>query len=346
LLAKRLTVGERLTMHTKFRTIIEIQKSDCDIDYQSPVCFIGSCFTDNIGGLLEHFKFKTLINPFGVLFNPASIARLLHRSLHLELFSVNELVFHNGLYHLLDLHGDFSCTLADDVLKKGNIALQNTHNFLKNCSYLITSWGTSWVFEHVKNGEIVSNCHKIPSTEFNRRRLEPDEIDRLWRDLISQLLAFNPTLQFIFTVSPVRHLKDTAHGNQLSKSVLLLAIERLLDSLNSKAEYFPAYEIVLDELRDYRFFADDMVHVSPFAIDYVFERFQDRYFSNETKKLLRQVKKIIQATEHRFLHQNFLEQKMFALKMLDVIKTLESEHLDINFQDEIKYFESIHALNE
>ena len=244
------------------------------LDFASGIVSLGSCFADEIGRRLQESDFHIEVNPFGALYNPASIASALHRLIEDRPIEKDDLVKHEGLWHSWHHHGSFSHTTPGATLTACNSRIHHAHTALKEANLLMITFGTAWIFEH--EGAVVANCHKLPPQLFTRRRMTVEEIVALWQPLLQELNAYYPHLNIMFSVSPIRHMADGAHGNQLSKSTLLLAIEQLLSTSNSQPStyYFPAYEIVLDELRDYRFFDEKMTHPTDLAVDVVWERFQ------------------------------------------------------------------------
>jgi len=283
-------------MNLPFRTEVKIEKSNFRVDYETSMLFVGSCFSDNIGGLLQRLKFPVMLNPFGVLYNPVSIARSISFIVKKTMMEEDSLIFHNNLWHSFNFHGSFSGVDKREVLQRCNDSILRSYDYLKNAQYLFVTFGTAWVFELARNNQIVSNCHKLPSKEFNRYRLSVATIVSVWSNLILLLQEFNPKLKIIFTVSPVRHLKDGARENQLSKSTLMLAIDEII-KLYTEAQvaYFPAYEIVNDELRDYRFYASDMVHVSDLGVQFIFERFKESFLSPSTVECVKDIESIVAA---------------------------------------------------
>ena len=245
------------------------------LDFDSGIVSLGSCFSDEIGRRLQESGFRIEQNPFGTLYNPASIAQALHRIVDDREIGVDDLVQHEGLWHSWHHHGSFSRSTAEETIAACNGRIHKAHEALSEASLLMVTFGTAWVFEY--DGNVVANCHKLPPQMFTRRRMTVEEIVALWQPLLQELAAFYPKLNVLFTVSPIRHLADGAHGNQLSKSTLLLAIDELVahGSGSAAACYFPAYEIVLDELRDYRFYTSDMVHPSELAVEVVWQRFRE-----------------------------------------------------------------------
>lgn len=244
------------------------------LDHSTPLLALGSCFADEMGSRLRRDGFDILCNPFGTLYNPLSIAEDLQMALAGEPLDPALLVQHEGLWHSWMHHSRFSSPDRDECLGRCNQAIQEAHDQLQRHPLLIVTFGTAWVFRH--EGRLVANCHKIPPQQFTRTRLTIDEIVEVWQPLTERL--HGEGIQTIFTVSPVRHLADTAHGNQLSKSTLLLAVDRI------DTPYFDSYEILLDELRDYRFFGRDLCHPSDLAADIVYERFLDTYTTPATRQ--------------------------------------------------------------
>ena len=286
-----------------FRTIVEIDKGRFELNPQRPLMLLGSCFSDNIGDRLISAMWKCAVNPCGVLYNPASIASILSRAIDNKLLSDDDIVATDSRYFswLFDSH--FASIDKASALQKMNDALSLTAEYLSNISCLIVTFGTAWIYELAETQQVVSNCHKFPSNVFHRRKMSVDEIANLWIPLIARLQMNNPELKIIFTVSPIRHFKDGAHENTLSKSTLMLAIDRII-SETQHSDYFPAYELVIDELRDYRFYADDMLHPSKVAIDYIWKRFSQKYFSAQTIDLIAKATKLSQRLKHRPLTDN------------------------------------------
>ncbi len=257
-------------MMPNLTTPVIVPQMPFSVDYSTGIVSLGSCFADEIGDRLQEADFHVEQNPFGALYNPASIAAAVRRLMEDRPIGMEDLVEHEGLWHSWHHHGSFSRSTAGETLAACNDRLHQAHEALKEASLLMVTFGTAWVFE--REGGIVANCHKLPPQMFVRRRMTVEEIVALWQPLLQELAAYYPKLNVLFTVSPIRHLADGAHGNQLSKSALLLAVNELVG--NARCHYFPSYEIVLDELRDYRFFDEKMTHPTPLAVDVVWERFQ------------------------------------------------------------------------
>ena len=301
-----------------FRTILSIP-SQTNLSYKEKCMLLGSCFSENIGEKLEKFHLPQLTNPFGILYNPISIAQSIERLMENKPFNENELFEHDGLVQSWAHHGSFSAPSEEQALTNINKRYLEAVQHFQETTVLLITFGSSWIYEY--EGNVVANCHKVPEKKFIRRRLSVDEIVTRYSDLLAKISAQNPTMRFIFSVSPIRYMRQGASENQTNKAILLLAIEALTKRFE-QVNYFPAYEILLDELRDYRFFADDMIHPSTSAIDYIWERFVETYFDNETQELLPQLEKLNKKLEHRPLHQDSKAYQIFN-------KTLDSQVLEL-----------------
>lgn len=307
----------------KFRTEVELPEFKKKMGYRRPSLMIGSCFAENIGDYLQERCLPIMVNPFGILYNPFSIANCLELLMIRKIFTEQDLFFSNGLYHSFSHHSRFSGSDPLLMLEQINVRSADALNCLVNASHLFITFGTSWVFQHKQSGTVVSNCHKLPAATFNHKRLLVDQITEIWIPVIEQLRMINPKLQLVFTVSPIRHLKDGAHENQLSKSTLLLAIESLISTYgNDLIIYFPSYEIILDELRDYRFYATDMTHLSGMAIDFIREKFSEAILDSEAQSIINETNKILTAINHKPFNPqdsgyiSFLESQSAKLELL------------------------------
>jgi len=281
----------------KFRTEILIQPSDFKISHDSKIAMQGSCFAENIASKFLNAGFSIDLNPFGIAYNPMSLSHNLNRLLDNKPYKADELFKDNDIYHSFSHNSRFSGCFLNEVLSRINSRMEQSSAFLRTADLLIITFGTSYIYRLQSTGEVVSNCHKLPANLFSYKRLTIEEITGEWSDLIARMKAFNPALRVLFTVSPIRHRKDGDHENQLSKSILLLALDELLRG-NSYCFYFPAYEIMLDDLRDYRFYADDMQHPSQKAIDYIWKKFSEAWFSSETIKKSLDFEKIHKSLSH------------------------------------------------
>jgi hypothetical protein len=328
-------------MQQSFRTIVDVKPYPFGLDYSTHTLFIGSCFTENIGGIMSERKFPVLINPFGVVYNPKSVKLVLNRIIEGSPYSESELTHHNGLWLSLDHHTSFSNIDREECISTINFWLKKSYEFWKNTQCLVITFGTARVYYLNKTDLPVANCHKISAKEFTNRLLSVNEIVTEWRNLLHKIIAAKPNVKIIFTVSPIRHWKDGAEGNQISKSTLILAIKQLTDLFPNNAYYFPAYEIMMDDLRDYRYFTDDMLHPTPLAINYIWEKFKNSLIHANAQKFSLEVEKIIQALNHRPFNPNTQEYKRFVEATLNKIDTIIKANPNINFEDEIKRFKTV-----
>lgn len=256
----------------KLQTPVETGRSKVGVSLNDKIVILGSCFADNMGQKMVDLGFDVCLNPFGTLYNPVSVCNSVARLTSGIPFSKDECVQMGagaGLVCSFSHHTSFARRTEDEFLQVANASLKEASLRWKAASKVIITLGTAWIYEYLRSGETVSNCLKIDAKEFSRRRLSVRET----ATLLMNMIARHPEKEFIFTVSPIRHFKDGAHGNQISKSTLLLALDEVLAKFPERCEYFPAYEIVLDELRDYRFYAADMIHPSDQAVDYLWSRF-------------------------------------------------------------------------
>ena len=247
-----------------FRTQIPISKSIHPIDYNSKIVSLGSCFAENMGEKFNYFKFENTINPFGIIFNPVSIEKIIEKAINGIAFTEKDVFFYNERWHCFDVHSDLSNANKEELLGNLNQILQATNKQLQEASHVIITYGTSWIYRENESNEIVANCHKVPQKQFSKELLSTEIIRESIEKTIDLIHSANPNCSIIFTVSPVRHIKDGFVENQLSKAHLISAIHSVLNSDHCKlnTEYFPSYEIMMDELRDYRFYAEDMLHPS------------------------------------------------------------------------------------
>ncbi len=309
-----------------FRTQIKLQKETNQIDYKSNLLLFGSCFSNNIGDKLNFYKFNTVVNPFGIIFQPSAIEKLILKCLENEPFTKDELIFHNERWHCLDVHSDFSNT-DDSILTELNTVRKQTKESIINASHIIITLGTSWVYRYLKNNDLVANCHKISQKEFQKELLTVSEITNSLKNISSKIKRLNKNCFVIFTLSPIRHLKDGFIENQQSKAHLLTAIHEVVR--NTEAIYFPSYEIMLDDLRDYRFYKKDMLHPNELAIDYIWNIFSEVWINITSKKTMQQVTEIQNGLNHKpfnensKLHQEFL--RLLQIKMNDLKRDFEIE---------------------
>jgi hypothetical protein len=321
----------------ELRTTFSIEPSDRKITYKDPVMFIGSCFATSIGSRLELGRMPVMINPAGTVYNPVSVCNTLNTITGGRRYDHDDLYRHDDSWISFDHYTDFSSVNSEEILNKINSISGEALKFLSGASFLFVTFGTARVFRWIESGKIVSNCHKLPASGFNHELLTPDDITSLWNDQLDKLKSLFPGLKVVFTISPVRHWKDGAHGNQISKSVLFLAVEKLLEHPSGPA-YFPAYELVMDDLRDYRFYDNDMIHMSDLAVDYIWEEFCGCYFDTATTGLWKEVVKISKAVSHRINTDNQDQIKKFAENILSRIDLITKKNPLVNLEKERKYF--------
>lgn len=286
----------------KFRTEIALPVSSVKLDYKQPLLLLGSCFSEAIGSRLRASLFDCVVNPFGILFNPHSILYALRRMYANRLFESHELSEKDGYWYSLMHHGRFSTASSDQTLNAINNEFRKGAMQLASPCTLLLTFGTSYFYTCRDTGEVVANCHKLPSSYFEKQRLTVEEIVEGYSTFFSTWFQEDARRKVIFTVSPIRHLRDGLHENQLSKSILLLSIDALMQRFPDRIHYFPAYEIVLDELRDYRFYDRDMLHPTDLTEDYIYECFATHFFSEETISTARRIQEYIRMKNHRLLH--------------------------------------------
>ncbi len=320
-----------------FRTTFTIPPSDTRINYSKKVLWSGSCFTENLGLWLQNHGVKSMVNPFGILYNPTSIASSIKRIKENHNYTDAELEEHNNTYLSFDHHGRFSGHDKTSVLNEINNTVAAAHTMLKEAHWLFITFGSAWAFRRRSTGKVVANCHKLPGTEFDRVLLSLDEMAAQWRELIAELLIINPVLHIVFTVSPVRHLRDGAVENQRSKALLLTLIHDLCDEY-SNCSYFPAYEIMMDDLRDYRYYAGDMIHPSEVAVKYIRDCFMKVFFDDNNAEIFHEMEQLVKASEHRIENSNsdvtrtFIQSQLKKInELIDLQSPPELTHLEKNF---------------
>ncbi len=314
----------------EFRTPIHIKPSQLKIGYDSRGLVCGSCFAERIGQKMLAGKMPVTLNPYGILFNPASIIGMLDSLDRSRSFSERDLIQYDGRWVSLQHHGSFSSDKAEDLLQRIETATHLGHESLERSDYLIVTWGTAWVYEHPETGLIAANCHKLPQTRFHRRRLSPEEIVDLWGE---PLRTYLKDKDIIFTISPVRHLQDGLTENQLSKATLIVAAHTLQEQF-ANCHYFPAYEIMMDDLRDYRFYNQDMIHPTEMASDYIWEQFCEWAITPTAIGTMHQIEALHRALAHRPIHPDSDAHKVFLRQLQMEIQTLSKTYPELDFSAE------------
>ena len=318
----------------QFRTQIPISKTNNPIDYNSKIISIGSCFAENMAEKFDYFKFQNETNPFGIIFNPVSIEKIIERTVQQKVFTEKDVFFHNERWHSFEVHSDLSNSDREELLETLNKAISETHKKLKTATHIIITYGTSWIYRNIESDQIVANCHKVPQKQFLKELLSVDIIEKSIQNTINLIQTFNPDINFIFTISPVRHIKDGFAENQLSKSHLFTALHQVLKTHNSKFishNYFPSYEIMMDELRDYRFYTEDMLHPNPVAIDYIWHKFSENYIDENAILIMKEIDEIQKSLRHRSFNPESEQHQKFLAKLQQRINILGEKLPHIRF---------------
>ena len=314
----------------KFRTDININPAKHKITYEAGLFFLGSCFSENIYNKVAYFKFKSGSNPFGILYNPAAIENLISKALQGYIYSEKNIFELNERWHSFDSHSVLSNTEKETLIENLNNAAATTAAQLKTATHVFITLGTAWVYRHKATKQIVGNCHKVPQNEFQKELLSITEIRTYLKSCISQIKAVNPEVKIVFTVSPVRHLKDGFVENSRSKAHLLTSIYEFVEE-NASCHYFPAYEIVQDDLRDYRFYEEDLVHPNQMAIDYIWEKFSASWIDEACTAVMKKVDAVQKGLAHKPFNPNAEAHQRF-LKNLKISKEELAKVHGIDFE--------------
>ena len=306
-----------------FRTNIQLQEARNQIDYHSKLLLIGSCFSENIQQKLTYFKFQSTSNPFGILFNPKAIETLITNTINLKIYTEEDVFLLNERWHCFDAHSDLSASKKEDLISKLNTVIAKTHQQLLTSTHVIITLGTAWTYRFIETNSIVGNCHKVPQKKFLKELLRVKEVVESLEAIQTLIKSINPTSNIIFTVSPVRHIKDGFVENMQSKAHLITAIHNLIEkSDTSKIHYFPSYEIMMDDLRDYRFYANDMLHPNETAVHYIWEQFQHVWISKKTQPILKEVDTIQKGLAHRPFNVQSEQHQLFLQSLQQKITVL------------------------
>jgi len=302
----------------KLQTKITLkEQSKSQIDYNSNVLLLGSCFSDNIGKKLDYFKFQNLQNPFGILFHPKAIETLIVNAIQEKKYSEKDVFFHNEQWHCFDAHSKLSHSSKEDLINNLNVSVALAHKQIYESTHIIITLGTAWTYRFVETNKTVANCHKVPQKQFRKELLSVEEIINSLENISKEIKKVNSRAAIIFTVSPVRHLKDGFVENTQSKSHLITAIHSVLSPRAQSRGlcYFPSYEIMMDELRDYRFYNEDMLHPNHTAINYIWEKFQKVWLSEEASKIMDEVGVIQKGLQHKSFNPNSEAHQQFLKKL-------------------------------
>lgn len=314
----------------KFQTTIPIKKSDFLIDYSSKLVSLGSCFAENMGDKFDYFKFSTITNPFGIIFNPISLEKIILRSIHKKYFTEKDIFFHNEAWHCFEVHSELSNPNKTEFLTTLNQLIDTTNGHLEKATHCLITLGTSWVYKHIESDTLVANCHKVSQKQFVKELLSVTDIDASLKRIVSEIQVVNPNCKFIFTISPVRHSKDGFVENNVSKSHLITALNHFLSNATSSI-YFPSYEIMMDELRDYRFYAEDMLHPNQTAIDYIWMKFSVNYINETEFETMQHVSEIQKALNHKPFNPNSESHLKFQDNLKQKINAIVAKYPEMKF---------------
>lgn len=319
----------------KLQTEIQLKPEENQIDYSSKILLLGSCFSENIGAKFDYFKFQNLQNPFGVIFNPVSTERLIFRAIQNIPFDIDDIFQHNEIWKCFDAHSELSSLDKYEFLQNLNDVLQNLREALISSTHIIFTFGTAWVYRNGGNAEIVANCHKLPQQNFTKELLSIEEISKSIQNIFSNISEINPNATIINTVSPVRHIKDGFVENSLSRAHLISAIHNFINQQsvisNQQFHYFPSFEIMMDELRDYRFYAEDMLHPNKTAIEIIWQKFSETWISSETNSTQKEIASIQSGLLHRPFNPESREHIQFSENLQQKISSLQKQFPNIHF---------------
>ncbi|WP_417289876.1 GSCFA domain-containing protein [Corallibacter sp.] len=315
----------------KLQTQIPLQSEPHNqIDYHSKIGLFGSCFVENIGEKFNYFKLQNFQNPFGILFHPLAIESLVANAINSKTYIEEDIFFHNEQWHCYEAHSKLSSDNKDDLLHALDNAVQSTNQQIQQATHVIVTLGTAWVYKHTASGVVVANCHKVPQKQFTKELLTVDEISESLQAIVALIKSVNPKASVIFTVSPVRHIKDGFVENTQSKAHLVAAIHQVVEP-RKQQYYFPSYEIMLDELRDYRFYKADMLHPNDVAVNYIWEKFKQVWISEKAHKTLNEVDVIQKGLQHRPFNPNSNSYKAFLQSLKDKQNQLQQSFSHIVF---------------
>jgi len=314
----------------KLLTQIPLSKAKSTIDYSSQLLLLGSCFSENIGAKFEYYKFRELQNPFGILFHPLAIEKLIQKAVQQDIYGENDVFDSNEQWHCFDAHSELSNSSKEKLISDLNFAVEHTLVQLKKASHVIITFGTAWVYRYSSSKQLVANCHKMPQSNFTKELLGVEDVKESLMRTIALVRSVNPTVQFIFTVSPVRHLKDGFVQNQLSKAHLISAIHQVVNT--DRICYFPSYELMMDELRDYRFYAKDMLHPNEMAIDYIWEKFWEVWIDDNVGYDMTKIDEIQRGLKHRAFNPDGMAHQKFLTSLQGKIADIKQTYPFMDFK--------------
>ena len=320
----------------EFRRAFQIPPLKQQLNIRHGVMLVGSCFTDHLGNKLQQHRFSTLQNPNGILFNPVSLAKSVTSYIEKKHYNRNDLFFQQEWWTSWDHHSQFSHANPEMLLEMINRSQDEAHLFLQKAKWIVLTVGSAWVYQ-LAEGTVVANCHKVPTDKFQKRLLPVEEVLAVLDNMIHRLFIFNPGLRILFTISPVRHLRDGFVENNRSKAALIQAVHHLVEKFEGLF-YFPAYELIIDDLRDYRFYAEDMVHPNYLATNYVWEKFSESCIDEESRKFIKEIAPINAALAHKPFQPNSNAHKLFRQKQVEKLQQLQTSYPFLDFEPEIAFF--------
>ncbi len=330
----------------KLRLELEVRNPGFHISHYDKLLLIGSCFTENIGQKFTNLKFNNLQNPHGILFNPVSVCKAIKEYVQNPVYTPNNLFYYNEAWHSWNHHSRFSSPVQLESIDKINASNTEAHHYLKHADYLFITFGSAWVYTFTTEalgataGQVASNNHKAPASWFTKRLLSSPETIEMMEDMMKAVLSINPTVKFIYTISPVRHIREGLIENNRSKAILIDAVHTVVNKYSNNSFYFPSYEIVIDDLRDYRFYSEDMVHPNYLASDYVWEKMVKAYMKEETVQLNKVIEEINIAYKHKPFNESSNQHQTFLQSYYNKTKILKEQNPDMNFEKELKYFKN------
>lgn len=307
------------------------------MNHSDSFLMIGSCFSEHIGNNMQKLKFNIHSNPFGIVFNPLSIAFQLNRICNKNYFTENDVFEKDNNWYSFEAHSFVSAKSKNELIKKLNETIDDWHNSLKNTKCLFITLGSAFAYYHIEKQQIVSNCHKFPGNVFTKKLLQLSDILSVYKDLMDSIFSINPNIQIIYTVSPVKHLRDGVVENNLSKAILLQTVHQLISEYKN-CSYFPAFELVNDDLRDYRFYEKDLAHPNNLAIEYVWNKFIDCCFDENTKQINLKIEQINKAFQHKIFNHNTQLVIDFKKDFYNKCQALKTQYPYLNFENELQYF--------
>ncbi len=317
----------------KLQTNIAIRPGDHPLSYESRLLLLGSCFAQNIGDKLSYYQFRCVQNPMGILFHPMPLTSVIRRAVEARPYTAEDIFCHNERWHCFETHSSLSAGSRDQLLQNLTTALSCLRNELLSASHVLITLGTAWGYREVNGNKLVGNCHKLPQKEFRRELTPVETLLNTITEMQDLVVSLNPQAKVIFTISPVRHLREGFIENQQSKAHLITALHQIMTTSGSQKSifYFPAYELLMDELRDYRFYAADMVHPNALAIDYIWEKFSEAWISKQTQLVMDSVADIQKGIAHRPFDPSSLQHREFRQQLKNKITVLQKKYPHMAF---------------